>query len=307
MKNATLVLIAAMLGLLVSPHPSTAQSKLPDGEDRTVNVAFVATDKHGKSVPRVTPSDLQILDNKKLPHQVLSIRGRNEVPLFLGMLIDNSGSQGSSSLYKAAVQAASEFPNQVLNSGDKAFFERFAESVEATQWLTKPQFLALRIDLSPARRTALYDAVRFACDERMKGEPARDSLRVIVLISDGEDNHSHGDLHHAVVSAQRAGTMIFTVDTGDHRHTPSTELPGDVTLTELAEQTGGTAFNRLSSESLPEAFASIKEQIANMYLLSYVVPDSNRNAQYHSFKLMPTSKNLKLRAPKGYYSDVPRE
>jgi hypothetical protein len=56
---------------------------------------------------------------------------------------------------------------------------------------------------------------------------------------------------------------------------------------------------------LLKAFATIEQQIANMYLLSYVTDDSDPRAQYHSLELKPASKaKLRLRAPKGYYSNL---
>jgi hypothetical protein len=91
----------------------------------------------------------------------------------------------SSSLYRAAVQAAAEFSEHEQTFQRKP---RHPLRSEATQLMSKSQFLALKIDLNPAGRTAFYDAVRFACDERMNS--ARDFLRVIVVISDGEDTHS---------------------------------------------------------------------------------------------------------------------
>ncbi|MGA9988958.1 MAG: VWA domain-containing protein, partial [Terriglobales bacterium] len=310
MQNARLLSIAATLGLLVSFNHSAGQSKPSNGGERKVDVAFLANDKRGKPVLKVAESDLEVLDNKKAPKRVLGIRDRSEVPLLLGILVDVSGSQSSSSVYALAVQAASEFANQALTGrDDKAFLERFALVPEATQLMTKDQFQALKIDLNPDEgRTALFDALGFACDARMKDDSGRDSLRVIVLLSDGEDNASHNDLKRAITSAQTAGAMIFAVDTKNYRFSPDDGFPGNVNLWELAEQTGGTAFLHLDHESVPKAFAAIKEQIDNIHVLSYVAADPKQGVQYHSLELKSTSKTkLRLRAPKGYYSNVATE
>jgi len=251
-----------------------------------------------------------VLDNKRAPRQVLGIRGRAELPLLLGVLVDMSGSQTASSVYPVAVKAASEFSNQVLSgSDDKAFFERFASAPEATHLMARREFLALKIDLNPYGLTALYDGLRFACDDRMKENSSGDALRVIVLLSDGDDNHSHSNLKQVLASAQRAGVVIFAVDTSKADQDPDSDfgrsIGGSATLLELAEETGGMAFLRVGTGGVSKAFAAIKEQIDNMYLLSFVPADDSQGAQHRSFQLKPALKtDLKLRAPKGYYGIV---
>jgi Ca-activated chloride channel family protein len=218
-------------------------------------------------------------------------------------------------VFKAAVQAASDFSGRVLNNDDdRAFFEHFAAASEATRLMNRREFLGLRIDLNPGGLTAVFDALRLACDERMKTDSSRDFLRVIVLVSDGEDNHSQTDLKQAIASAQRAGVVIFTIDTGDFVWDEPVPLilvnqglrTGPVTLHDLADETGGVAFLNLDVKGVSRAFAAIKEQIDNMYLLSYVPPDTNPRIQHHSLKINPIhgKDRLRIRAPKGYYSSL---
>ena len=305
MQRASFIWVVAVSSLLFPVNRPLGHARSLDEIERKINVAFFATDAHGKPVPRVTQSDIEVLDNERSPQRVLEIRARSEVPLVMGVVIDNSDSQSESGLYRAAVHAAEEFSNQVWQrNDDKAFFERFAESPDATQLMPEEQYLALKIDVNPRGRAALYDALRFACEQRMENDSVRDSLRVLVLISDGVDNHSHSSLKQAIASAQRAGVVIFAVDTGDRRFDTLTgPFHGNVTLVKLAEQTGGKAFTRLSIRGFPEVFTRIREEIANMYLLSYVPSDSNEGTPYHSIQLKATLKaGLKLRAPKGYYN-----
>jgi VWFA-related protein len=303
---------------LVFISPATGQSGAATANGPKVNVAFFANDEYGKPVSGVASSDLVTLDNRTAPQRVLGIRSRSETPLLLGILIDTSGSQEGSAVYKAAVQAASEFSGRVLNDGDdRAFFEQFASTPEATQLVDKREFLKLKIDLHPGGRTALYDALRLACDERMKTDPSRDFLRVIVLVSDGDDTDSHNNLGQAIRSAQRAGVVIFTLDTGRfsmEEHLPANAIvpasqprrTGPIILHDMADETGGVAFLSLDVKGVASAFAAIKEQIDNMYLLSYVPADANPRTQHHSLKINPIrgKDKLRLRVPKGYYSGL---
>ncbi len=299
------VLSLATLGFLL--NASAAQVTVPSAADPKVNVAFFANDDHDKPLSGLTQSELQILDNKKAPERVLEIRSRIDVPLLLGMVIDISGSQRNDDQYKTAVQTASGFTRAVLSGADDmVFFEQFSTASEATPLLPKSHFFSLKVNLKPAGNTALYDAVRFACDERMKTYSVRDYIRVIVLLSDGEDNSSRNDIRQAIASAQRAGVVIFAVDTSSLFHSRFlVHERGTETLQQLTRETGGSAFLDLDRGGVAKAFATIKEQIDNMYLLSYV-PADHTGPQYRSLKIdaIPRNHKVKVRATHGYYSDL---
>jgi len=178
-----------------------------------------------------------------------------------------------------------------------------------------PLRLGLLIDTSNSERasgvyqaavqaaSALYDALRLACDERMKNDAVEDSLRVIVVLSDGEDNQSRSSRSDAIASAQRAGVVIFAESTG---YSPSRQTArGDRILKDITSETGGLAFLTLSHKEVPRVFATIKDQIDNMQLLSYVPVDPGPADQYHSLELKPASTaKLRLRVPKGYYANL---
>jgi len=300
------VLSIATLGLLL--NASAAQVAVPSTAEPKVTVAFFASDDHDKPLSRIAQSELQILDNKKAPKQLLEIKGRTDVPLLLGMLIDISGSQrNDDDHYKTAVQAASEFTKAVLSGADDmGFFEQFSAAPEATPIMPKSQLLTMNVDLKPAGRTALYDAVRFACDERMKTDSVRNDLRVLVLLSDGEDNSSRNDIRQAIASAQRVGVVIFAVDTASIFHSRFVaHAKGTEMLQQLARETGGVAFLDLDRGGLTKAFATIKEQIDSVHLLSYVPADPT-GPSYHSLKIdaIPPKPKVKVRATHGYYSEL---
>ena len=307
MPNIRVLQVSLTLGLLLSLNHSAGQATPSRPAGPRINVAFFAIDGHDKPVSGVTLADVTVLDNKKAPQSTLGIRSRAELPLRLGILIDTSRSERASGLYQVGVQTAWDFSNQVLSGpDDKVFIEKFDASPNATGFITKEQLSALKVDVTPAGPTALYDALRFACDERMKNDPVEDSLRVIVLLSDGEDDQSHISHEDAIASAQRAGAVIFGVSTWDDSRSLGFGNPhGDGTLKEITDKTGGMAFLHLNRKDIPKAFAVIKEQIDNMYLLSYLPADPDYRGQYRTIELKPTpNAKLKLRSPKGYYGHL---
>jgi Ca-activated chloride channel family protein len=293
------------VGFVLSPY-SAAQSATAVAAGPKVSVAFFPNGNHGEPVAAITQADVAVLDNKKAPQVILGLKSRTDLPLRMGLVIDSSNSESKSGLYQPAVQAAIDFLNKVLvTPEDKVFVEKFDVLPEATEFVSKQQFSAIKLNLAPAGPTALYDALRFACDQRIKGGPSQDSFRVIVLLSDGEDNQSHNTRNDAIASAQRAGAVIFAVSTDENSYGARGGARGNETLKHLADETGGIAFLHLNKKELPKVFTIIEEQIENMRLLSYVPADPLHDGQYRSVELKPAKNDLKLRFPKGYFVTAP--
>lgn len=102
----------------------------------------------------------------------------------------------------------------------------------------------------------------------------------------------------AIAAAQKARTVIFAVSTGENPN-GSSDSSG---LYWFADKTGGHAFLPASRKGVPKVFSSLREQIENMYAVTFVPADAGKPGQYHSIELKATSdKKMKLRAPKGYY------
>lgn len=264
-----------------------------------VTVPFFAEDDHGNPLAAITQADLAILDNRKPPLSIKTILTAKEQPLRLGILIDSSNSEGLSSLYRPALHEASGLVEAVLQgSDDKSFVVSFGVVPDGTSFMTRDEFLKFRLDATPRGATALHDAILFACRDRMEADRTQTSRRVLVVISDGGDNVSHATRDEALAAAQKAGTVIFAVSTNER----SGDDRGDRTLEHFAETTGGRAFLHLRSKDVPKVFANIREQIENMYAVTYVPEDLGHPGKYRSIELKITSgKKFKLRSPKGYY------
>ncbi len=281
----------------VAQVPST---ELPAGsQPPTVSVPFLAEDGHGHPIATITQADLSILDNKKPPQSIVAIRTAKEVPLRLGVLIDTSNSERFSALYRPGLHAASDFLQQVLNApDDRVFIESFDNAPNASGFMTRDALLKFRTSLNPGGATALFDAVYFACNDRMIGDPIHPARRVLVILGDGGDNLSNVDQEKAIAAAQKAGTVIFAVSTSENER----DDLGSRTLEQFADETGGHAFLHLSPRDIPGVFSTIREQIENMYVVVYVPSDFGHPGQYRSIELKAISnKKLKLHAPKGYY------
>jgi Ca-activated chloride channel family protein len=290
-----------------SPAPSGQQpagqdSNIPTVRIRTdeVNVVFTVVDKDGRFVRDLKQEQFRILDNNRPPRQITSFAAQTNLPLHVGLLIDASNSIRDR--FQFEKDAASEFLYEVIRpKSDRAFVLAFDEVVDVTQDFTG--------DLDKLRKgvktiqagggTALWDAVYYACRDKLMKEPSSSAVRrAIILVSDGEDNQSRVLQKEAVEMAQRAEVIIYTVSTslmGSHTR-------GDDNLKALAEATGGRAFFPNKLDDVVAAFDDIQQELRSQYSVSYRPEQFEANGQFRPVHIQTDNKKYKVRAKKGYYS-----
>lgn len=145
-----------------------------------------------------------------------------------------------------------------------------------------------------------------ACKERMgpidRHKPA--ARRILVLISDGQDNQSHVTKEVAASEALRAGAVIFTIDTD----LSGMSYAGSRTLERLAEMTGGESFNQVGRKEVSKVFASIQQMIEGMYYLTDVPPDAS-NGGVHEVDVRHTGprRNSTRRMPRNISGNSDRK
>jgi len=269
----------------------------------TVTVGFLALDRDRHPVPDLKQSNLTILDNKRPVRSIIALKTGSELPLRLGFLIDSSNSQRNSGLYKLAVPAGSDFLNHILKGpNDKVFVVKVTTVPEASNFMSAGEFRNYRLRVAPEGGTSLYDGVGNACDLRMKTDELQPSRRVLVILSDGDDNMSHISRDEAIAKALGAGVIIFSVSTADDSSAPYVQgARGESTLEDFAEETGGEAFLHLNRKKIDQTFSALTEAINNIYFVTFEPADASEKG-LHRIELKVSGKDkIRLRAPKGYY------
>jgi VWFA-related protein len=265
-----------------------------------VNVVFTVTDKHGHYVKDLKKDDFRIIDDNKPAIGISSFRAETDLPLDVGLLIDASNSIRDR--FKFEQEAAIEFLNQTIRRKyDQAFVIGFDVTPEVTQDYTdNTEALALGVRaLRPGGGTAMYDAVYYACrDKLMKAPQTGPTRRAIVLLTDGDDNQSHVTREEAIEMAQRAEVVIYTI---------STNLTGsngkyDKVLERIADATGGRSYVPFQLTEVANAFAAIQEELRSQYALSYKPADFLADGHYRSIEILAKSKGFHVRSRRGYYS-----
>jgi VWFA-related protein len=268
-----------------------------------VNVIFTVTDKHNKFIKDLKQNQFKILDNNRPPRQILDFSAETDLPLRVGLLIDASNSIRDRFLFEQ--DAAISFLHQIIRPRtDKAFVLAFDEVWDLTQDFTgdlDKLTKGIKV-IRPGGGTALWDAVFYACrDKLMKEKETGPVRRAIILVSDGDDNQSRVLRQEAIEMAQRAGVIVYTISTNLSNNPDE----GDRSLKMLAEATGGQAFFPFKLQDVANAFHDINEELRSQYSVFYKPEDFQANGQFRPIQIIAENKKYKVRAKKGYF--VPRQ
>ncbi len=268
-----------------------------------VNVVFTVTDKHGKRVTDLKQADFRVVDDNKPAVEIRSFHAEANLPLQVGLLIDASNSVRDR--FKFEQESAIEFLNQTVRRGyDQAMVVGFDVTPEVTQDFTDDtEKLGQGVRaLRPGGGTAMYDALYYACRERMlKKVQSGPTRRAIILLSDGEDNQSHVTREEAIEMAQRAEAIVYTIST----NVSGTKGTGDKVLERIADATGGRAFFPFQIRDVANAFAEIQDELRSQYAVSYKPADFKPDGHFRTIEIVANDrKDFRVRSRRGYYAPV---
>jgi len=282
-----------------SSEPGSSADNPIRAEVTRVNMLFTVTDKKGRFVTDLTKNDFQVSENKK-PQSILEFNSETDLPLRLAILIDTSNSIRDR--FRFQQEAATNFINSVVRDQDKALIVSFDTAAELVSDMTNDtgQLEKAVRNLRPGGGTALYDAIYFACrDKLMKDQPMYKFRRAMVILSDGEDNDSRYSRDQALEMAQRADTVIYTIST----NISHVETEGDKVMRYFAGETGGVAFFPFQAKDLNQSFENIANELRHQYNLFYRPEPLNNDGRYHQVQIkVKGRKDLVVRARKGYYA-----
>lgn len=307
-----LVVILAGLGIAAAIHTGSvaAQDKqsTKSSTDKTpefttevtrVNMLFTVTDRRGRFVTDLNRGDFEIFENKK-PQEISEFTSESDLPLRLAILVDTSNSIRDR--FRFQQEAAVNFINGVMRDQDKATVVSFDSSAELVADLTSDTAKledAIR-GLRPGGGTALYDAIYFACrDKLMHDQPLYKFRRAMVILSDGDDNNSRISRDQALEIAQKADVVVYTISTNVSHQ----ETEGDKIMHYFADQTGGLAFFPFHADELNQSFENIANELRHQYNLFYRPTPLKNDGLFHTVQIRVRGrKDLIVRARKGYYA-----
>ncbi|HKW32083.1 MAG TPA: VWA domain-containing protein [Candidatus Acidoferrum sp.] len=306
--------------------PAPNQEAPPSGqtfrrEVNLVDVLFTVLNRRNKLVPDLGQGDFKVFDEGK-PQEIRYFSKQSDLPLRIGMLLDTSNSIRDR--IKFEQDASVSFLFSVLRRNkDEAFVMTFDDEPQIVQAFTSDTG-ALRDQIIGTRAgggTAIYDAIYEACSKQLNhpprpvGDQPDVVRRVMILISDGEDNLSLHTRSEAIELAQRTSVVIYSISTSTQWVALEETNPektsnrkfhltdGDKILRDLAEETGGRAFFPYHVDDLDQSFQDIGDELRNQYSIAYQPANYVLDGRYHKIRLeVPDHKGYQVRARRGYYA-----
>jgi VWFA-related protein len=309
MKIWTIVGACAALGAVIwaaEQKPVVQQPVQADEPTRIqvdvtrVNLLYTVTDRKGRFVTNLTKDDFEVVESKK-PQNIMEFTAESDLPLRLGVLIDTSNSIRER--FKFEQDAAIEFLNNTIHANqDRAMLVSFDTKAELVSDLvsdTEKLATAIR-SLRPGGGTSLYDAIFFACRDKLsQDQPKHKFRRAIVIVSDGDDNQSQYTRDQALEMAQKADVVLYAISTNISK----VESDGDKVLKYFASETGGKAFFPFKVEDLEQSFENIANELRHQYNIAYRPEPLKTDGLFHAVELRVKSrKDLVVHVRKGYYA-----
>jgi VWFA-related protein len=290
---------SAPSSLSTAPPARPADDQTISVEVNLVNILFTVADRKGKFVTNLRRDDFRVFEDDKA-QTITNFSSESNLPLTIALLVDTSGSIRDK--LKFEEEAAIEFFYTTLQRGkDKALVISFDSGVDLLQDFTDDaEKLADKIrKIRAGGGTAMYDAVYLAINQKLAGQEGR---RVVILISDGDDNSSRVSLTETLESAQRNDVTVYGISTNSTAFFGSKEQErGDKTLKRLAEETGGKAFFPLKIQDLASSFLDIHDELRSQYQIGYRPTNARMDGTFRRIRVDVSDKRFRARAKTGYY------
>jgi VWFA-related protein len=289
-------------------QPATPPADQPDtpflltARANLVNLVFTVTDKDGHFKKDLQRQNFGLLDNGRPPAEVVGFTQQTNLPLRIGIMLDTSSSIRTR--FKFEQDSALDFFLELLKPGDQAFVEGFDIQIALTQDYTGNVDLlnqGIR-KLRPGGGTALYDSLYHTCQTQMltlrTSATVPDVRKVIILVSDGDDNYSRALMSDAIKMCQRAETSVYAISTD----TSPTRGKGGDALKLIADATGGQVFYPIKLEDMAVFFKNIEEELRSQYSLEYRPSDFKLDGGFRTIYLASTDRRYHVRARTGYFA-----
>jgi Ca-activated chloride channel family protein len=270
-------------------------------DTRLIVCHTTVVDKSGHLVTDLPQSAFTVYEDGV--KQDIKVFKREDVPVSIGLVIDNSGSMRDKRAKVAAAALAlvkasnKDDESFVVNFNDEAFLD-LPNNKEFTNDLKELEEALSRIDSRGG--TAMRDAIRMSIDW-VKEKGHRDK-KVLVVVTDGNDNSSVISQENLVKAAQQSGVLIYGVGLLSEEERREAQKAKRA-LTELAEATGGEVFFPKELSEVDRIATQVARDIRNQYTIAYTPSNSTMDGKFRAIKIaVNASGKPTVRTRNGYYA-----
>ncbi|HEY3838443.1 MAG TPA: VWA domain-containing protein [Bryobacteraceae bacterium] len=294
-----------------------SQSDTPQGDAiftsavKVVNTLATVQTKQGKLINDLTKDDFTLSEDGR-PQNIRYFSQQTDLPLTIGLMVDTSMSQGR--VMNDERGASTQFLDQMFRENkDHVFLMQFDMTIRLRQPLTgslKPLYDVLPFVDTPTRKelsnggsagTLLFDSMVKAANEIMKPLQGRKAL---IVLSDGVDVGSDSTAADAVDAAQRADTLIYSIEFSDASYYGGFVggNEGRNALMKMANETGGAFFSVNKKVSINQIFSLIESELRNQYSIGYISDKPCTISEFRKLQLQVKQKGLIVQARNRYWA-----
>jgi Ca-activated chloride channel homolog len=262
-------------------------------------------DERGQFVADLNEGNFKVFEQNV--EQKISFFSSEDIPVTMGLVIDNSGSMREK---REQVAAAAMTFVRTSNPQDEAFVVNFNDEYYLD---TDGDFTSDQRNLSDALSrietrgsTALYDAVIGSLGHLKKGHKDK---RVLLLVTDGDDDASQKSLEDTMKAAESSNATIYAIGVfseDDRQHEKGTVRHSKKVLKELADATGGQAYFPDNLDQVTPICEQVAREIRNQYTVGYYPTNTARDGSFRPVQLKVIPPNgrgkLSVRTRTGYYA-----
>jgi Ca-activated chloride channel homolog len=257
------------------------------------------TDERGQFVPGLTEENFRVFEDDS--QQKIAVLRQEDTPVSMGLLIDNSGSMADK---REKVNAAALTFVKTSNPEDEVFVAHFNDRYFFDRDFTNNagELKKALEQADPDGSTALYDASAAALDHLRSGYLDK---KVLLIVSDGEDNSSHRSLEAALQDAQRSNALIYAIGLLREEKPESAERDRQALLA-MARATGGSALFPENLEDVESTCTQMARDIRHQYTLAYYPTNTRKDGSFRSLRVQVIppagSGTISARTRTGYYA-----
>ena len=264
-------------------------------ETRLVVLNVAVTNARGELVTGLTQNAFRVFENGK-PQSIALFRN-DDVPVSLGLLIDNSGSMRR---LRAKVETAALAFARASNPGDEIFVVNFADTprvdVPFTSDVRVLEAGIARVDSIGG--TAMRDAVDLAAGY-LRDHATRDR-KVLVVVTDGIDNESQVPADRIEREAEAGGVVVDAIGLFAEGEASEAKT-GRRELDRLVERTGGVAYYPASLDQIGAVSLDLARQIRSQYTIAYAPTNQALDGTYRAIRVTAAgARGLRARTRPGY-------
>lgn len=286
---------------LAAPALFAQEDPVFRSDTRLVVLHATVVDSKGKIVTDLPKTAFKVYENNV--EQPLKIFRREDVPISLGVIVDNSGSMR---LRRNKVESAALQMVKASNRLDEVFIVNFNDDafldVDFTGDIKKMEEGLTRIDARGG--TAMYDAISMSIDH-LKAKAKRDK-KVLMLITDGADTASKTSLEKLISQAHTTDAVIHSIALLNDE-IPRESKKARRALETIAKATGGLCFFPKTLEEVDALALEVAKDIRNQYVIGYSPTVQELDGTFRTIRVAANGPNKPMvRTRSGYYAGSPK-